>query len=255
MLDCRWRRGRSQPRRHLRPLEAEVIEMLRAPLAAAAVLVAGLALAACGAAPVQHPSASHTSTSPSAKTGVKATPSPTATKPLSAAEQGFRNWAQAAVLLTGGGPSGLPVSSMPKAEADLMLIDKGLHFPGWLHSIGQGLVLQEIPAGCEATTMHVVGEFATPANAPVVVGAGKIAIVVRAGGKCLTQAGGVKYLTEPAAGSIIWVLLGSFVTLPPVAGLPGLPTTVWSPAYRSSCTSGFVLEQGSLFPSGVVPGC
>lgn len=231
--------------------------MIRSSLAVATVLVAGLALAACGSTPAGHgPRSGPPTPTATATPGATATPSPT-TKPTSAAaaEVGFRLWAEAAVLLTGGGPSGLPVSSMPKAEADIMLIDKGLHYPGWERSIGQGEVLREIPSGCEASTVHVVGAFSVPSNAPVVPGAGKIAVVVRAGGACLTQAGGVKYLTEPAAGSIIWVLLGSFVALPRVPGLASLPVSVWSPVYEDACTAPWVQYAGSLLAAGTVPGC
>jgi hypothetical protein len=145
---------------------------------------------------------------------------------------------------------------MPAAEADIMLIDKGLHYPGWEHSLGQGLPLREIPPGCEASTVHVIGSFQAPSNAPVVSSAvSKVALVVQAGGLCTTEAGGVKYLTDPATGRIVWVLLGSFVTLPPVPGLASLPRQVWSPVYEDACTAPWVQYAGSLLAARTVPGC
>lgn len=226
--------------------------MNRSPWMAVAVLMAGLLVAACGST-----SAGRGGTP---KVPAKATPSSTA-KPLSlsaAAEAGFKAWAEAGVLLTGGGPGGLPVSSMPAAERDILVIDKGLHFPGWQRSLGHGEVLQESPPGCEASILHVVGAFQAPSSAPAVAGAGKLALVVQYRGACTTQAGGVKYLTDTATGkysSGTIVLLGSLVALPQVAGLPSLPTTVWSPVLEATCSNSWVAFAGSQFPSGMVPGC
>ncbi len=236
--------------------------MTRFPLAAVAVLAAGLVLAACGSTSTQHrPRSGPPTPTVTAKIGAKATPTPT--EPLSGAaaeEAGFKAWAQATVLLTGGGPSGLPVSSMPEAEADIMLIDHGLHLPGWLRSLGQGNVLTEVPARCQAAIFHVAGAFVAPANAPKLAGAGKIALVVRFHGACTTEAGGVKYLTDTASGaesSGTMVLLGSEVALPPVPGLSVLPAEVWAPVYfaRSACSVPWVEYAGSLLGSGAVPGC
>lgn len=233
--------------------------MTRFPLAAAAGLAAlGLLVAACGgAAPTGHQSPASSSPSPSAKVSSKATPTPTATKPLSAAAQaaaGFRNWAQAAVLLTGGGPGGLPVASMPAAEADILVIRKAFYFPGWETSLGKGNILVETPTACMSSGLHVIGAFPVPANAPVTTG--KVALVVRGSGVCHTEAGGQVFMNVSAsAPPATWVFLGATVPLPPVSALPNLPTEVWTPVYEGTCQSGFVLEQGALFPSGVVPGC
>lgn len=235
--------------------------MIRFPLAALAALTALGLVAGCGSStPAGRAGGSGPTPRPStsAKPGTKVTPSSTTTTKPASAAAGFASWAQAAVDLTGGGPDALPVSSMPAAERDIMLIDHGLHFPGWERSIGQGLPLREIPSGCEASILSVVGEFAAPANSPVVAGASKIALVVRFHGACTTESAGKKYLTDTATGSLstgTWVLLGSMVALPPVAGLPSLPTTVWAPVYRSSCTSGWVQYAGSLVVGGAVPGC
>lgn len=97
--------------------------MIRFPLAAIAGLTALGRVVGCGSAtpagraggsgPAPRPSAS---TKPGAKATPTATTRPGVTSPVAAAEAGFKAWATATVLLTGGGPSGLPVSSMPKAR-------------------------------------------------------------------------------------------------------------------------------------------
>lgn len=218
--------------------------MTRSPLMAAAVLAAGLLVAACGAAPAGQ----HGGGAPKAK----ATPTPTA-KPLSAAaaaEAGFRAWAEASDLLTGP----MPASSRPAAAEDILVLGRAFAMPGWRTAVGKGLVLVETPAGCQASLNHLVGEFAVPQ----VAGAGPVALVDHEFGACLTQAGGIKYITNPASGpgsTATWVLLGSLVPLPPVAGLPGLPSTVWTPTVVATCTTGWVENAGSQLPGGAVPGC
>ncbi|MHB8323703.1 MAG: hypothetical protein ACYDEA_09425 [Candidatus Dormibacteria bacterium] len=235
--------------------------MIRAPFMAVAILMAGL-MAACGSTSVQHPAPSGSTPSPSAKApgSGKATPTPTA-KPMSAtaqAEAGFVNWAKAAVILTGGGPAGMPVASAPAAEMDVYhVLGSAFKAPGWLTALGHAEPLVEIPPGCmESTTKHVVGAFPVPATAPAPAGAGAVALVIRGAGACHTEAGGQVFEAIPAGSApATWVLLGSLVPLPPVPGLPGLPTSVWTPVFEGNCQSDFVLEAGAQFPSGVVPGC
>lgn len=233
----------------------------RFPLAAAAVVMAGLLLAACGSTSVTHPLPSGSTPSPTAKapgTG-KATPTPTAkpTSAVAAAEVGFRNWAKAAVILTGGGPGGMPAASAPAAEMDVYhVLGSAFKSPGWLTALGHAEPLVETPPGCMESTKHVVGGFPVPSNAPAVKGAGQVALVIRGEGACRTAAGGQVFEAIPAGSPpATWVLRGSLVPLPPVHGLPGLPATVWTPVFEGNCQSGFVLEAGAQFPSGVVPGC
>jgi hypothetical protein len=224
--------------------------MSRSPLVAAAVLAAGLVMAACGAAPAGHaggtPKASPTP-------WWDATPKPSAA--VVVAEQGFRSWAEASGILTGPRPA----SAGPAAEQDLLVLGTAFALPGWLAAVGKGLVLTETPAGCQASIQHVEGSFPAPASAPTVAGAGKTALVVAFYGVCVTSAAGVKYVVEPASdaprASGTYVLLGSTVPLPPVAGLPSLPKSVWSPVFVATCQSGWVQGAGSNLPGGTVPGC
>ena len=222
--------------------------MTRSPLMAAAVLAAGLLVAACGAAPAGHGGAGKGTSSPSAK----ATPTPTA-KPLSAvaaAEAGFGAWGQASVLLTGP----MPASSRPAAARDLVVLGRAFALPGWRTALGKGLVLVETPPGCQARWNHVAGSFVVSGPG----GVAEAALVVHTSGACTTSAGGVVYVQNPASGpksSATWVLLGAMVPLPPVAGLPGLPTTVWTPTVVATCTTGWVEGAGADLPGGAVPGC
>lgn len=222
--------------------------MTRSPLAAAAVLAAGMVLAACGAAPAGH--------GPTAKSSAKATTSPSA-KPLSAvaaAEAGFRAWAEASVILTGP----MPASSRPAAERDVLLLGRAYALPGWRTALGKGLVLKETPPGCQASAQHVVGTFNVSASAAQSAGTGTVALVDHEFGVCTTEAGGVTYVQNPAAGpksSATWVPLGSLVPLPPVPGLPTLPTSVWTPVVVATCSTGWVENAGSQLPGGAVPGC
>jgi hypothetical protein len=146
---------------------------------------------------------------------------------------------------------------MPASERDIyQVIRKAFYFPGWQTSIGRGNVLVETPPGCMASGLHVIGAFEAPANAPVVAGAGKIALVVRGSGACHTEAGGQVFMNVAAsAPATTWVLLGSTVTLPPVVGLPSLPDEVWVPTYEATCASAWVQYAGSLLVGGAVPGC
>ncbi len=234
---------------------------MRIPFAAAAVVAAGLILAACGSTPAPHSAPPDSTPSPTAKApgSGKATPTPTAkpTSAVAAAEVGFLNWAKAAVILTGGGPAGMPAASAPAAEMDVYhVLGTAFKSPGWLTALGHGEPLVETPPGCMESTKHVVGGFPVPSNAPAVAGAGKVALVVRGEGACRTEAGGQVFEAIPAGSTpATWVLLGSLVPLPPVPGLPGLPSTVWAPVFEGNCQSGFVLEAGAQFPASVVPGC
>lgn len=216
--------------------------MNRSPWMAVAALSAGLLLAACGSTPAAHGGAPKGPSSPSA------TAKPTSA--VAAAEAGFRAWAKASVLLTGP----MPASSRPAAEQDILLLGRAFAMPGWRTALGKGLVLDETPPGCQATLNHLVGEFA----APHVAGAGPVALVDHEFGACLTQAGGIKYITNPASGpgaSATWVVLGSLVSLPPVAGLPGLPAKVWTPVVVATCSTSWVVAIGLQLPGGAVPGC
>ncbi len=221
--------------------------MTRSPWMAAA-LAAGLLATACGATSGGHGAAPKGSSSPSAR----ATPTPTA-KPLSAvaaAEAGFRAWGKASVLLTGP----MPTASRPAAARDILVLGRAFALPGWRTSLGKGLVLVETPPGCQASWDHVAGSFVVSGPG----GVAEVALVVHEFGACLTEAGGVKYVTNPASGpgsTATWVLLGSAVPLPPVAGLPDLPTTVWTPAVVATCTTGWVEGAGAQLPGGAVPGC
>ena len=233
------------------PEAKERSEMTRSPLVVAAVLAAGLVLAACGAAPAGHGAAPKGSSSTSAK----ATPTPTA-KALSAAaaaEAGFRAWAEASVILTGGGPGGMPAASFPAAATDLLVLGRAYALPGWRTALGKGLVLVETPTGCQASIQHVEGSFSVPARS------GSTALVVAFYGACVTTAGGTRYVVEPAShaptAAGTYVLLGSMVPLPPVGGLPDLPKTVWTPTVVATCTTGWVQGAGAQLPGGVVPGC
>ena len=223
----------------------EVYKMTtRSPLAAAAALAAGLLIAACGAAPAGQ----HGGGAP------KSSPTPSATaKPLSAvaaAEQGFKAWGKASVLLTGP----MPTASRPAAARDILVLGRAFALPGWRTSLGKGLVLVETPPGCQASWDHVAGSFVVSGPG----GVAEVALVVHEFGACLTEAGGVKYVTNSASGpgsTAPWVLLGSAVALPPVAGLPGLPAQVWTPTVVATCTTGWVEGAGAQLPGGAVPGC
>ncbi len=221
--------------------------MTRSPLMAAAVLTAGLLIAACGSTPVGHGG------SPKGK----ATPTPTA-KPLSAAaaaEQGFKAWGQALVLLSGP----MPAASRPDAAADVRLLGQAFDPAslGVLQALGHGLALTEDPPGCMAALWTVIGDFERPASAPNSVGTGPTSLVVRGGGiACATEAGGEAYMAiKASAPTVTYLLLGSMVPLPPVAGLPGLPAQVWTPTVVATCQTGWVEGAGADLPGGAVPGC
>lgn len=225
--------------------------MSRSPLiAVAVVLAAGLLVAACGAAPAAHGRA------PKGAPSASATAKPTSA--VVAAEAGFRAWAEALVLLSGP----MPASSSPAAEADVRLLGTAYDPPslGVLQALGHGLVLNETPPGCMASWNHVLGAFGVPPGAPATVPpASGIALVVRQSGACTTSAGGITYIQNPASGpgSVgTWVLLGNFVTLSRVPGLPTLAGRVWAPSFVATCQSGWVQAAGGSGSfAAAVPGC
>jgi hypothetical protein len=162
------------------------------------------------------------------------------------------------VILTGGGPDGMPPTARQQAELDVIdVLGRALAMPGWRTTLGEGQTLVETPPGCLASMWHVVGAFATPPNAPSAAGAGPIAVVVHGSGACTTAAsGGRVFMAIPAtAPAVTWVLQGSLVALPPVPGLPGLRTEVWTPVAHVTCSAAWVEYAGKQQPSGSVPGC
>ncbi len=227
--------------------------MTRTPFGAA-VIAAGLALAACGPTTTPPPPA-HASASPTARTTASPTPRPLSA--VAADAQGFAAWERSFVVLTGP----IPPSSRPAAARELIVLGRTFAPPGVRRAVGSGHPLVETPAGCTATVWHVAGAFRAPALAPRLAGAGPIALVVRGAGACRTEAGGVVYMAVPAdAAPATWVVLGGLVRLPRVPGVAGLPALVWRPMDLATCSTSWVSYAAAAFgtaadPTGRVPGC